>query len=103
MTPNGHAHKLEMRKGNNSLEGFDGLTGTQPISPPSQSEHPPRAAAASRSLMQTVPIEKGTETVLRATARLDLNFESRSVIWIKLVGGARGVKLISWPNAVFVA
>jgi hypothetical protein len=38
--------------------------------------------------MQTVPIEKGTETVLRATARLDLNFGSRSVIWIKLVGGA---------------
>jgi hypothetical protein len=36
----------------------------------------------------TVPIEKGTETVLRATARLDLDFGSRSVIWIKLVGGA---------------
>jgi hypothetical protein len=35
----------------------------------------------------TVPIEKGTETVLRATARLDLNFGSRSVIGIKPVGG----------------
>jgi len=38
--------------------------------------------------MQIVPIKKGTETVLRATARLGLQFGSRSVIWIKLVGGA---------------
>jgi hypothetical protein len=41
-----------------------------------------------RCRCNTVPIGKGTETLLRATARLDLNLGSRSVIWIKLVGGA---------------